>query len=238
MNGAARGLHRQAVEVIGTRIIRGEYEPGGFLHPDQIEQELGVSKTVVREALRVLASKGLIESRQKRGTFVRPRADWNLLDSDLLRWQALGSPDDSFFDNLAEVRAIFEPAAARLAAQRRTAGDLEALAEALERMSAPDSDTTTIVDADLAFHRALMAATHNELLTRMEVVIEAGLRARDQIVHGAEHCADSVPGHRAVLDAIRAQDAAAATRAVEDLLSQAVADLARVLAQSHGGETG
>lgn len=229
MSYPGRGLHGQVVEIIGARIIGGDYPPGSSLHPDAIERELDVSKTVVREALRVLAAKGLIDSRQKRGTFVRPRADWNLLDGDLLRWQGVGVPDRAFLDNLAEVRGIVEPASARLAAVRRDEADLAALTEALERMAAAGSDTQAIVEADLAFHRALLAAAHNELLTRMEVVIEAGLRVRDQIVHGAEDCADSVPAHRAVLDAVRDRDPEAAARAVDALLVQATDDLAQLI---------
>ncbi|TQF02832.1 FadR family transcriptional regulator [Kitasatospora acidiphila] len=238
MNHPVRGLHGQAVEVIGERIIRGTYAPGASIYPDQIEQELGVSKTVVREALRVLASKGLIDSRQKRGTFVRPRSDWNLLDSDLLRWQGLGIPDETFLDNLGEVRAIVEPAGARLAAERRDEADLAALQDALDRMAAAGSDAHAAVEADLAFHRALLAAAHNELLTRMEVVIEAGLRVRDHIVHGADHSADAVPAHRAVLDAVRAQEPETAARAVHDLLAQAATDLHNLIDDADRGETG
>ncbi|MDH6118915.1 FadR/GntR family transcriptional regulator [Kitasatospora sp. GAS204B] len=238
MNQPVRGLHGQAVEVIGAQIVRGTYAPGASLYPDQLERELGVSKTVVREALRVLASKGLIDSRQKRGTFVRPRADWNLLDSDLLRWQGLGIPDETFLDNLGEVRSIVEPAGARLAAERRDDADLAALSDALERMAAAGSDADAVVEADLAFHRALLAAAHNELLTRMEVVIEAGLRVRDHIVHGADHWADAVPAHRAVLDAVRAREPEVAARAVQDLLAQAAADLRDLIDDSNPGETG
>ncbi|RKT12207.1 DNA-binding FadR family transcriptional regulator [Streptomyces sp. 1114.5] len=238
MNNPVRGLHRQAVEVIGEQIVRGTYAPGDSLHPDRIEQELGVSKTVVREALRVLASKGLIDSRQKRGTFVRPRADWNLLDSDLLRWQGRGIPDEAFLDNLGEVRGIVEPAGARLAAERRDEADLAALEDALDQMAAAGSDAHAAVEADLAFHRALLAAAHNELLTRMEVVIEAGLRVRDHIVHSADNSADAVPAHRAVLDAVRAQDADAAARAVEELLAQAAADLHQLTVDADRGDTG
>ena len=225
MHHPVRGLHGQAVEVIGERIIRGAHPPGSSLYPDQIEQELGVSKTVVREALRVLASKGLIDSRQKRGTFVRPRSDWNLLDSDLLRWQGLGIPDETFLDNLGEVRGIVEPAGARLAAERRDEADLAALEQALDRMRTAGSDAGAVIEADLAFHRALLAAAHNELLTRMEVVIEAGLRVRDHIVHGGDHWADAVPAHQAVLDAVRAREPEAAAQAVHGLLAQAAADL-------------
>ncbi|MFE9425755.1 FadR/GntR family transcriptional regulator [Kitasatospora sp. NPDC006697] len=238
MNQPARGLHGQAVEIIGERIISGAYPEGASLYPEQIEQELGVSKTVVREALRVLAAKGLIESRQKRGTYVRPRADWSLLDSDLLRWQGRGVPEEGFLENLDEVRSIVEPAGARLAAQRRDAHDLAALDAALDAMAAAGADADAMVEADLLFHRALLAAAHNELLTRMEVVIEAGLRVRDHLVHGADNPADAVPIHRAVLDAVRAQDPEAAEQAVQTLLAQATADLHKLIKQTDPGETG
>ncbi|MCX5126777.1 FadR/GntR family transcriptional regulator [Streptomyces sp. NBC_00347] len=232
-----RGLYQQTVEVLGEQIVRGVYAPGASLYPDQLEQELGVSKTVLREALRVLASKGLIESRQKRGTVVRPRSAWSLLDSDLLRWQGQGIPDEIFLDNLGEVRHIVEPAGARLAAERRDEADLAAMQDALDHMAAAGDDVHAMVEADLLFHRALLAATHNELLTRMEVVIEAGLRVRDRIVHGAGHSADPVPAHRAVLDAVRAREPEAAARAVQDLLAAAAADLHRVMGEADPGTT-
>src|SRR5260221_2134444 len=118
-----RGLHGQIVEQMGVRIVGGAYPAGAPLFSEQLEREFDVSKTVVREALKVLSAKGLVESRQKRGTLVRPRSDWSLLDSDMLRWQRGVEPDVGFLENLAEVRAIIEPAAARLAAQRRTQAD-------------------------------------------------------------------------------------------------------------------
>ncbi|MFE7331811.1 FadR/GntR family transcriptional regulator [Streptomyces sp. NPDC057565] len=238
MNQPTRGLHQQIVDILGERIVRGFHAPGSSLYPDRIEQELQVSKTVLREALRVLASKGLIDSRQKRGTFVRPRSDWNLLDGDLLRWQGQGIPAAGFLDNLAEVRGIVEPAGARLAALRRNDDDLAALAEALERMATAGKDTDAMVEADLAFHRSLLAATHNELLTRMEVVLEAGLRVRNHLVHGADHWTDSIPAHDAVLTAVRSQDPDLAERAVHALLDQAGADLRNVIENRPPEETG
>jgi GntR family transcriptional regulator, galactonate operon transcriptional repressor len=221
---ALRGLHGQTVEMIGSRIVRGQYAPGTFLSPEGLEEEFGISKSVLREALRVLAAKGLVDSRQKRGTVVRPRTSWSLLDSDLLRWQG-GQPDPAFLANLAEVRGIVEPAGARLAAARRTGADLKDLRSALERMAAAGSDAAAVVEADLAFHQALLDAAHNELLSQMEVVIEAGLRARDVIVHSGENWPDSVPVHRAILDAIEACDGAAAEAAVQELLAQASVDV-------------
>lgn len=226
---ALRGLHAQTVETLGSRIVRGYYEPGQPLLPDELEDEFGISKTVLREALRVLAAKGLVDARQKRGTVVQARAAWSLLDADLLRWQG-GQPDAAFFANLAEVRAIVEPAGARLAAERRTEADLADLRAALDRMAKAGTDAPAVVAADLAFHQALLDAAHNELLSRMEVVIEAGLRARDTVVHSGEHWPDSVPVHRAILDAIEAGNGSAAEKAMRKLLQQAEVDIDGVTA--------
>jgi DNA-binding FadR family transcriptional regulator len=221
---ALRGLHAQTVETLGSRIVRGYYQPGQPLPPDELENEFGISKTVLREALRVLAAKGLVDARQKRGTVVQERAAWSLLDADLLRWQG-GQPDAAFFANLAEVRGIVEPAGARLAAERRTEEDLADLRAAIDQMANAGTDALAVVAADLAFHQALLDAAHNELLSRMEVVIEAGLRARDAVVHGGEHWPDSVPVHRAILEAIEAGDGAAAEQAMRKLLEQASVDV-------------
>lgn len=220
-----RGIHGSVVAHIGQRIIRGDIAPGQPIDPLRLEEELGVSRTVVREALRVLAAKGMVDARPKRGTFVRPREDWALLDGDLLRWQALNHSDDAFLDNLAEVRAIVEPAGARLAAERRNDDDLDALRAALDVLADPDAQADDVIQADLAFHRALLFSAHNELLQQMELVIETGLQARDLLVHGQGTWADSVPAHRAVFDAVAAADVDAAERAVRDLLEQADRDV-------------
>ncbi|QKW08842.1 FadR family transcriptional regulator [Streptomyces sp. NA04227] len=225
MNRSARGLHQQIVDVLGQRIVAGTYAPGGSLYPDRLERELEVSKTVLREALRVLASKGLIDSRQKRGTFVRPRADWNLLDSDLLRWQRARAADSDFLANVGEVRLIVEPAAARLAAERHDESDLAAMADALVAMGEAGTDIEAAVEADVAFHRALLTAAHNELLTRMSVVIEAGLRVRDHLVHSTGGYDDPVPPHRAIMHAVRDRAPDAAEDATRRLLIQSAADL-------------
>lgn len=219
---ALRGLHAQTVETIGSRIVSGQYASGAPLPPEELETEFGISKTVLREALRVLAAKGLVDARQKRGTVVRPRASWSLLDADVLRWQG-AAPDAAFLANLADVRRIVEPAGAKLAAQRRTDADLDTLREAMRAMEAAETDAV-LVEADLAFHGALLAAAHNELLSRMEVVIEAGLRARDEVVHSGEHWPDSISIHKAIVDAIQARDATAAAATVESLLERASQD--------------
>jgi DNA-binding FadR family transcriptional regulator len=235
---ARRGVHGQTVETLARRVLSGEIPEGATLDLPALQAELDVSLTALRESLKVLAAKGMVDARQKRGTFVRARADWNLLDADMLRWQfAAGTSagaDTALLRNLGEVRAIIEPAAVRLAALRRTGPDLAALEAALDAMAESDAGPAHAVQADLGFHRALLAATHNELLERMEMVIESGLAHRDEIVHSSPHGRDPVPSHRAVLDAVRAKDPEAAEQAMRALLEQAVRDLDLV----HGADTG
>ncbi|MFG2550809.1 FadR/GntR family transcriptional regulator [Streptomyces sp. NPDC048581] len=230
---ARRGVHGQTVEALARRILGGRIPEGATLDLVALQSELDVSLTALRESLKVLAAKGMVDARQKRGTFVRARADWNLLDADVLRWQFEGADhatdaDRTLLRNLSEVRAIVEPAAVRLAAERRTDADLTALEAALEAMGERGADPGQAVEADLAFHRALLAATHNELLERMEMVIEPGLAHRDRIVHSHPHSEDPVPAHRAVLDAVRDQDPRAAEAAMRALLAQAGRDLDRI----------
>lgn len=226
----SRGPHGRTVHVIGERVVGGTYPPGTVLDPVALEAELEVSHTVVRESLRVLTAKGLVAARPRHGTVVRPRHEWSLLDPDLLRWQASAQgADPGFLLRLAEVRSIIEPAGARLAALRRTGEDLGELSAALQAMTEAGQDAEAAIEADLRFHRALLVAAHNELMLPMEAVIEAGLRARDQLVHHGQSVADPVPTHQQVVDAVRGRDPAAAESAVRGLLEQSDSDVTRAL---------
>ena len=225
---AARGVHGQTVEVLAQRILTGQLLEGDTLDLTALQTEFDVSLTVLREALRVLAAKGMVDARPKRGTFVRPRSAWSLLDPDVLRWQFARSQRPGLFDDLHELRAIVEPGAASLAAARATDDDLAALDAALGDMAAAGDDASAAVAADLAFHRALLAATHNELVQRMEVVIETGLAERDRMVHGAAGTTDPAPSHKAVVEAIRRRNPTQAARAMGKLLDQAIDDVARL----------
>ncbi|MCW3816406.1 FCD domain-containing protein [Micromonospora sp. DR5-3] len=224
-----RGVHGEVVEIIGHRIVSGALPEGATLNVNALEQELDVSLTVVREALKVLGAKGLVDARQKRGTFVQPRRYWHLLDADVIRWRFVDGVDHRFLAQLDEVREIIEPAAARLAAERRTDTDLEHLDVALQAMAAADAPEH-VVSADLAFHRALLVAAHNDLLEQMEVVLEAGLAQRDRIVHAAGHIDDPIPSHAAVVAGVRDGDPDAAERAVRALLNKARVDSHRAMA--------
>lgn len=223
-----RGVHGQTVETLARRILSGEFPEGATLDLTALRAELDVSLTALREALKVLFAKGIIDARQKRGTFVQPRSAWHTLDEDVMRWRAAGPPDLDLLENLTEVRTIVEPAAARLAAERATEQDMAALGDALDRMADAAGDAAGVVAADLDFHRALLAATHNPLLVEMERVIANGLAQRDNVVHNADPADDPAPSHRAVLDAIRSGDAAAAEKTMSALVDKASEDFRRV----------
>src|SRR5690606_35811948 len=190
-----------------------------------LRERLGVSSTALREAMKVLAAKGLIGAKPKLGTYVRPRADWHLLDGDVIRWKFAGGPDPGFLRDLHELRAVVEPPVARFAALRRTPEQLATLERALGRMA----DGSDPVETDLAFHRGLLEAAGNELMARLEVVLGPGLAGRDRLVHGSEHTDDPVPSHLAVLEAIRKGDADAAEQAMRDLLDKAWRDVEELL---------
>jgi GntR family transcriptional regulator, galactonate operon transcriptional repressor len=229
-----RGVHGQTVETLASRILSNEFSEGSVLDLPALREELDVSLTALREALKVLTAKGMIDARQKRGTFVQPRTSWNVLDADVMRWQIAGTHDPGLFDQLTEVRAVVEPAAAKLAAERASAEDIEALGDALERMAAAGSDLQAMVAADLDFHRLLLTSTQNDFLARIERVIAIGLAERDRLVHSANPADDPVPSHREVFDAIAAGNPAAAEAAMRALVEKSSADLNQVEQRRRG----
>jgi DNA-binding FadR family transcriptional regulator len=217
--------HDRLVTSLGSSIVTGELEPDSDLDPVALESRFGVSRTAVREALRVLSAKGLVGARPRRGTFVAPREQWALLDADVLRWRFADRVDGHFLAELGEVRLTVEPTAARLAALRRTDRDLADLEDALTAMRlAAGRLAEDHVAADLAFHDAMLLAAHNELLLQMSVVIEVGLRLRDQFVHSAL-TTESADKHSEVLLAVRKQRPKAAEAAMRSLVEKSITDV-------------
>lgn len=218
-----RGRHGLVVDAIGRAIVRGDIAEGETLDLDRVQTDHDVSLTVVREALKVLAGKGLVDARQRRGTFVQPRSNWNLLDPDVLAWEITPETLPHMLRELEEIRAIFEPAAAELAAERRSDDDVTALREAFAEMQhAKDSADETA--ADLAFHRAIFRATKNDLLARVQLLTRSLFEERDRVVHAQVPGSAALALHGTLLDAIAAGDAAAARSATDDLLGRASDD--------------
>ncbi|WP_375389710.1 FadR/GntR family transcriptional regulator [uncultured Amnibacterium sp.] len=221
-----RGLHGRVVDELGLRITNGRLQAGTILSTEELSSTYAVSRTVVRESLKVLAGKGLIDARPRRGTFVQERARWNLLDPDVLRWQFDTVSDPGILDKLHEVRVMVEPAAAELAAVRRDDVDLRALFDAVDAMSIASVTADALAEADLQFHLGMLAATHNELMEQLSVVIGIGLSARDRYVHSHRvSIKRSLEMHRDTAAAIEDRDPAAARACMHLLLESAAADV-------------
>lgn len=216
------------VEAIAGDIINGTLSGGDMLDVDDVGHRFDVSRTVVREALKVLAAKGMVGAKQNRGTFVRPREEWALLDPDVLRWQSASQVTETTLRSLHELRLLIEPAAARLAAERADAEDLEALERALDDFAAAVQDPSRAGEADVAFHGLVLRATKNELLLQLRSVLGAPMRWRDEQVV-ARVTDDPVPSHRAVLEAIAAGDPRAAENAMREVVMRAASDQERAM---------
>jgi DNA-binding FadR family transcriptional regulator len=190
-----------------------------------------VSRTVVREAVKVLASKGLVESRPKVGTLVRPRRHWNLLDPDVLAWRYAAGRDGGFLVFVRVVRAIIEPPAAALTAARAPSAEVDEILDWCARMEeAAADDGDDYIDADMAFHTAILDACHNDLLAQLSDTITMALRlSRRLTVSVAGSSLAAMPAHWAVAHAIREREPQAAERAMHELLRVTASDIGRAL---------
>lgn len=217
-----RGAHAAAVTSLGQRIVRGEFEPGEILDLQRLELDMRFGRTALREAVKVLASKGLIDALQGTGTFVTDRSQWNLLDPDLLRWHYETQPKRQFLDSLLEFRLSVEPAAAGFAALRRTAEQLAALREALADMEAKIGDADAFTEADFLFHSTILEAADNEFFTQLEPIIEAALFTRIRSVRSTNRKREqALASHRLLFEAIEAGDPQKATDASRAVLAVA-----------------
>lgn len=201
------------------RIVRGEYTPGTNLpHPDILGASMEVTSTTIREAVKALVSKGLVESRAKVGTRVRPQEFWNSLDPDVLQWRCSSMPTGDFVRNLMEMREIIEPAAAAFAATNRNKAQLVAIEEAFRGMDqAKDVDEYAI--ADLHFHQAILRATNNALLVPLSHVIATALETYFLMAaRRSKKYNYSLLQHLDVVKAIQKKNADAARRAMLGIL--------------------
>ena len=235
-----RGLHGGVVTTLGRQIVGGAFQPGDVLNMERLEEDLSVSRSVLREAVRVLSAKGLLEARPKRGTIVCPPPQWNLLDPDVMVWKVRNGADEQYLRNWEEVRQIIEPQVVRLATTRRTDKDLAAMRTALERLSevskAARRKTADYITADLNFHHAILMATRNDLLVQLGAIMENALRQRDALVHRGSFNRDAtfLDHHWSVFRAIGEQDEEGGERAMQALLAHASSVLENVLAAKNG----
>jgi DNA-binding FadR family transcriptional regulator len=226
-----RGIHSDVVTELGLRIVRGDDRPGDVLpRADELAAELGVSRTVVREALRVLTEKGLVEARQRTGTRVRDRDQWNLVDPELIAWQRQAGPDLQFFRDLSDVRIAIEGTAARLAAERATPAEITRMRQLFGEMEREIGDAQRYAQADLELHATILRATHNALLAQLSHTISEGLVAsREVTVRSPGASVASMPLHSDVVEAIASRDPDRAAELMAQLVGRALSDIEVIL---------
>lgn len=221
-------IRSQITRDLAKRVLSGEFPPGSRLPIEaELIEALGVSRTVVREAVRTIAAKGIVVSRKKAGTIVRPMQEWNLLDQDVLQWLDAVNLGRTYMKDVSEARLIFEPKAARLAALRASQAEITAIADAYRRMrSSARDDLEGYTEADMAFHRSILKASHNHVLGQLGNVISAVLRRLMRTsVESTGDYSRGIRAHGDVLAAIRNRNPDEAEQAMRSLISVSALDL-------------
>lgn len=226
-----KNVHGNTLDLLGEAIVTGKYPPGSSLPPEPVLGDaLGVSRTVVREAIKSLIAKGLISTGPKVGTRVLGEENWNWFDPDVIGWQSKAGLTHEFLRDLQELRRVVEPTAVRLAAERATPQDIAAIEEAFAGMKQAIEHGGDYVTHDLRFHQGLLRACRNRLLIHMSKALGALLRTSFELSSSRQGAtARSLPLHREVLDAVIAHDPARAENAILVLIDGAQQDIKEVL---------
>jgi DNA-binding FadR family transcriptional regulator len=227
-----RTRHQEAVDRIASWIVGGRFADHTALPTEEeIGGELRVSRTVVREAMRTLAAKGMVEVRRRHGTTVRPAESWSLFDPQVVAWRLTGGLTRHFVDDLIHFRLGIEPHAAELAA-RNPDFPAATLEEAYRRMSAAVDGDGDYHAADLDFHETIIVGSNNQFLRQLVPVIASTLRASFSLsVINMETARAALPMHREVADAIIRHDPESARKALKKLIEAAREDILGVLAE-------
>ena len=220
------------LDTLGQAILAGRYAVGASLPPEPVLcEELGVSRTVVREAIKSLVAKGLISTGPKVGTRVLGDDQWNWFDPDVVTWQAQVGLTPQFLRDLQGLRAVVEPAAVRMAAEKATPADIAEMEDAFLGMKHAIEHGGDYVVHDLRFHQGLLVASHNRMLVQMGKALSALLRTSFEIsTSRPDGPGSSLHLHRAVLDAVIAHQPDAAETAIRVLIDGAHDDIEEVLA--------
>ncbi len=229
---AIKNMLGHTLDALGEAIVVGRYAQGASLPPEpRLCEELGVSRTVIREAVKSLVAKGLLITGPKLGTRVLADEQWNWFDPDVVRWQSKTGLTRAFVRDLQELRRVVEPAGVRLAAERATAQDIAEIESAYAGMVDAVENGGDYVAHDLRFHQGLLRASHNRMLVQMSKALGALLRTSFEIsTQRPDGPGESLPLHRAVLDAVILRSPQKAERAIRVLIEGAGLDIEQVLA--------
>jgi DNA-binding FadR family transcriptional regulator len=230
-----RTNHAQIVDTLGRDIVAGRIPCGATLPGDaELIERFGVSRTVLREAMKTLAAKGLVVPRARIGTRVTERDAWSLFDADVLDWHFDSGIDDEFLIHISEVRLAFEPFAARLAAERATPADCALLSRLADALGDEEHSAESHAMADLRFHLAVVEAARNPFMRSVGTMIEAALVGVFRLsspTADPETARTTRLAHRRIADAIAARDPATAHEAMETVI---LSGLDRVRRALHG----
>ncbi|WP_242187720.1 FadR/GntR family transcriptional regulator [Sphingomonas sp. CARO-RG-8B-R24-01] len=229
----SRNLTYRLLDTIGRDIVTGVYETTSFPTEAQLAQTHGVSRSVTREAVKMLTAKGLLSARPRQGTVVRPAETWNLFDPDVLRWLLERTFSVDLLRQFSQLRIAIEPEAAALAARFGDTRDLHRIDAGLARMIAADQAADDPLDADIAFHIAILQASRNPFYGQFREVVATALRTSIRFTNRIKGRTASIADHAAVRDAIVARDADAARAAMQHLIG----DVLALIEQGDGDDT-
>ncbi|MDX3227517.1 FadR/GntR family transcriptional regulator [Streptomyces sp. ME19-01-6] len=228
MDNQGRGLHARVLASLGPAITAGDYPPGTVLRTDELEKRFDVSRTVVREVVRVLESMHLVESRRRVGVTVRPAEEWDVFDPQVIRWRLAGSDRPRQLRSLTALRSAIEPAAAALAAEHATPEQCAELTEHALNMVATSrgQQLPAYLIHDIAFHRVILRASGNEMFARLGDVVAEVLTGRtEHQVMFSDPDPEAVTLHVRVAEAVRARDAVRAEACTREITVGALREL-------------
>jgi GntR family transcriptional regulator, galactonate operon transcriptional repressor len=219
------------VAALGREIAAGVWKPDETLPTEpEIAHRFGAGRNAVREAVKILAAKGLLRTERRAGTIVRPEFCWNLLDSEVLSWMLAAANRDHLLDELAELRSIIEPTVAALAATHASATETLQICDAYDQMEKLSAETPKAIETNIAFHELLFEATHNRLLVALVPAFSLLLRTNFEIsVRAGKEASKNLKEHRQIVDAVSRRDPDAARRAARKLLGKNTADLSEII---------
>jgi DNA-binding FadR family transcriptional regulator len=217
--GLGRNLTYGLLDSLGCAIVVGEYTGKPFPTEADLAKLYGVSRSVTREAVKMLTAKGLLSARPRQGTMVQPQRHWNLFDTDVLRWLLERKFSLELLQAFNQLRIAIEPEAAALAAQHASPEQLKAIAQGIARMQAADRGEDQTLDADIAFHVAVLEASGNVFYKQFRDVVSTALRSSIRFTNQIKGRSASVTDHAAVHEAIVARDANAARAAMRLLIA-------------------
>ncbi|MEO3744048.1 FCD domain-containing protein [Plantactinospora sp. B5E13] len=229
------GLHARLLDQLGTAVCGGRLAPGSVLYIDDLVEQYAVSRSVVREVLRVLASMGLVESRRRVGTLIRAASDWNVFDPQVIRWRLASAGRLAQLRSITELRAAVEPQAASLAAARATpdqASDLVGLAAKLWAAGTAGNEAE-FLRLDIEFHRLVLVGSDNEMFVKLHELVAEVLAGRyhyDLMPHFPHE--EALQLHAEVAQAVQRRDGERARTAMVQIMEQAMTEMSTLWART------